>query len=806
VATIATLALGSTGAALYAVAERTMREEDDMSLRRLSESAAASVEQFIAQAVNAMDQYALDPHVAAALESRDTVRIMEAEDRLTRTVPGAALVRLLPDSVEVPDEQRSPRMGFADLDVVRQSRTARPLPSVHVANTTDVHIALARRLAEAEGTILASLSPGAAFSALPREVGRGAIDLRQDDLSLASSGDSSLRLGPPNGSIPVQGTSWKVHYWVAPRPPLGPLWFAVIPAIGALLTALAALYVYRWSAAALNRDSEAIARLVHDLVSGKAVRRPGVRLKNLQKLVAQLAASRTSTLETPAAPAKPVAPEVTTETVDLEGPLEAVLKPVEPIATVTPVEVPEISTVEISADIFQPFEIRGVVGDTVNAEVIRILGAAIGSQAQELGQTTVTIARDGRASSPQLADALTSGLAETGCDVVNIGLAPITVLYYAGEILDTGSAVLVTGGHEPPDTNGLKIILAGERLADRDIWKLRDRIKNEDFRRGHGEVQTRDLTEAYIERIASDTQVGRPMKVVVDCGNGLTGEVAPALYREIGCEVVPLFCDMAPGFPNHPPDPAVRKNLEALIAAVKEHKADLGVALDADGDRLAVVDSSGLPIRPDRLLMLFAADVLSREPGSDIIFDVRSTRHLASHIVRHGGRPLMWKPDRTLMRAKIRETGALLGGDMNGRFYFSERWYGFDDGLYAAARLLEILSLDPRRSSEIFRELPDSVVTPELIVHLAKGEPARVIARALELADFPEGRLSDIDGLRVDFADGFGLVRPSPTEPALCLQFEADSPEALSRVMRDFKSLLKKAKPNIIFPTLSKPG
>lgn len=458
------------------------------------------------------------------------------------------------------------------------------------------------------------------------------------------------------------------------------------------------------------------------------------------------------------------------------------------------------STPTLSPEIFRAYDIRGIVGEALTVEAVRLVGRALGSEALKQGESAVCIARDGRLSSPALADALGQGLAESGCDVIDLGQAPTPVLYFATHMLNTRSGVMVTGSHNPANYNGLKMVVAGATLAEQDIQNLRRRIEREDFASGAGTIERTDLVPRYLDRIAGDIRLQRPLKIVVDCGNGVAGEIAPALLERLGCTVVPLFCEVDGRFPNHHPDPSKPENLKTLIETVLREKADLGLAFDGDADRLGVVDSEGKVIWPDRQMMVFAAGLLAREPGATIIFDVKCTRHLPAHIARHGGRPLMWKTGHSLVKAKIKETGALLAGEMSGHIFFKERWYGFDDGLYAAARLLEILSADPRRSAEVFAELPDSVNTPELNVSLREGENFAFIEKLRAVADFPDATLTQIDGLRVDFADGFGLVRASNTTPALVIRFEADTEAALARIQNQFRSLMRQVEPGLALP------
>jgi phosphomannomutase/phosphoglucomutase len=440
--------------------------------------------------------------------------------------------------------------------------------------------------------------------------------------------------------------------------------------------------------------------------------------------------------------------------------------------------------------IFRAYDIRGVVGKTLSEGVARQLGRAIGSAVRDKELSNIVVGRDGRLSGPELADALIEGLRAAGVDVIDIGAVPTPVSYFAAYQLNTGSCVSVTGSHNPPDYNGFKIVIGGETLAEDAIQDLYQRIIEGRLSEGDGALRQYDIAPEYVERIASDIQTGRALKVVVDCGNGIAGGTAPEVVRAIGCEPVPLYCDVDGTFPNHHPDPSEPKNLADLILTVKKTDADIGLAFDGDGDRLGVVTKDGEIVYPDRVLMLFAQDVLTRNPGATILYDVKCTGHLQPLILQAGGSPLMWKTGHSLIKAKMKETGAQLAGEMSGHFFFRERWYGFDDGVYAAARLLEILADDPegRSPEEIFATLPKGVSTPELHIQMQEGQNHPFIARFRERAQFEGARITTIDGLRADWPDGWGLVRASNTTPVLVLRFDADNPEALKRIQEAFRA------------------
>jgi len=452
------------------------------------------------------------------------------------------------------------------------------------------------------------------------------------------------------------------------------------------------------------------------------------------------------------------------------------------------------------AAIFKAYDIRGIVGDTLTVGGVELIGRAIGSEARARGRDTVVIGRDGRNSGLELASALAHGLQASGVSVIDVGMVATPMLYYAAHELGTLSGVMVTGSHNPPQYNGLKMMLAGDTLSGDTIQALRARITGNDLTAGNGSYRRHDIRAAYLERIISSVKLARPMCIAVDCGNGVAGATAPELYRKLGCTVEELFCEVDGSFPNHHPDPSQPHNLEDLVAALKKGDAELGLAFDGDGDRLGVVTKSGRIIYPDRQLMLFAADVLSRVPGGEVIFDVKCTRHLFSWITRHGGKPLMWKTGHSFIKKKLKETGAPLAGEMSGHIFFKERWYGFDDGLYAGARLLEILS----RSADpcaVLEALPDSISTPELQWQLSEGENYTLMDALQKSARFDGAReVITIDGLRVEYADGFGLARPSNTTPIIVLRFEADTTDALKRIQAEFRKALLAVKPGATLP------
>lgn len=455
--------------------------------------------------------------------------------------------------------------------------------------------------------------------------------------------------------------------------------------------------------------------------------------------------------------------------------------------------------IQIDPGIFRAYDIRGVVGRTLSAEVAAAIGRAVGTSMHEQGLDDIVVGRDGRLSGPELTHGLIEGLRAAGRNVIDIGMAPTPLVYFGSHFLRTGCCVAVTGSHNPPDYNGFKIVVGGQTLSGAAITDLHARIVGG---RLHEAAQVGSLTERridrdYIDRIAEDVQMQRPLKVVVDAGNGVAGELGPQVLEAIGAEVTPLYCQIDGTFPNHHPDPSEPHNLEDLIQTVQRLGADLGIAFDGDGDRLGVVTPDGENIFPDRLLMLFAADVLERNPGAQIIYDVKSTGRLQGHVLRHGGSPLMWKTGHSLIKAKMRETGAELAGEMSGHFFFSERWFGFDDGIYSAARLLEILAAHDDPPGQILAALPGGVSTPEIKLDAPDGDPHAFVEGFRAQARFDGGSVTTIDGMRVDWEDGWGLIRASNTTPALVLRFDADDDTALRRIQAAFRAQLLAYRPDL---------
>ncbi len=843
VAVVALTAIAAAAAAGYFQVRHTLQAREHEAAQATARLFAGRVADLVTGVARTMALVAKDPALARLMEEGDEKARRARAAELGFLFPGNVRVLLLPPGLTETDETVSPPLGFACVDLVRQAETSdRPPPAagaqdrVHevdvlVGGAEDVD--LGRRIV---GHLLVSLPVGA-VQARVRElpVQGGRVELRQlaggRALTIASAGAQAP--GTEAVVVPVPGTRWRLRY--APPPVLaGPgAWAVYWGAMGAaaVLAILAAAFGLRRARAALEADAAALVGLARELARGRAPQEP-VRARLAEcagtlEVVADTAREAASARAAEAgAPAAAAAPAPETAGAAVEAPLDFDLLAGEGGEAAGPAEAfPELDEEEraaegaeaeaepepeapaaeppsfpVPAHVFRAYDIRGVVGRELTPELVHAIGRAIGSQAYELGEQTVVVGRDGRLSSPELARQLIEGLRESGRDVIDIGAVPTPVLYFATHYLDASSGVMVTGSHNPPDYNGFKIVLQGRTLAEDDIQALRRRIVEGRYTSGSGGLEQADVVADYIERITSDVRVSRRLTVVVDCGNGIAGAVAPQLYRALGCDVVELYCEVDGQFPNHHPDPSVPENLLALTRAVQEHAADLGLAFDGDGDRLGVVASGGTIVWPDKVLMLLAMDVLSRNPGATVIYDVKSSRHLERVITDHGGQPVMWKTGHSLIKAKMQETGALLAGELSGHIFFRERWFGFDDALYAGARLLEVLSLDHRTTARIFGSLPESVATPELRVEVPEGEQVRIMERLAAGAKFPGARLTTVDGVRADFEDGWGLVRASNTTPCLILRFEADDPEALRRIQELFRQELLRIEPGLELP------
>ena len=798
-------------------------EQQQQLAQAWGESQAGSLRQAVQQLNADTLAAARSPALLQALQSQDAQQMSAAAQTL-RNWDAVVDVHLNLSGQSVPDSNRPAPMNFAALDLLRRLEAGQPAPAeaYRIGERWLIYSVAPVRQSDNQpiaGTLLIAFDAKRLLAAMPviaPEVGQVQVQQR-----FGGAGDAQVLLqrGQADGTaiaFPSGNPNWTLAF--TPAHELGasglPMTLALLAFALALGGALGGLYLYQRSVQRrLDGDTSQLNQLVQELSTGKAVKAFSLSLPPLHYLAQNLSRlprrAQEPVAKRPEPDASAAPSTVAAKPADLIDPLfqdsdildidilddDQDLLGLEQTSTMTAPQAPKLP-----ADIFRAYDIRGVVGKGLTPETAYWIGRAIGSQSLAQGEPCVSVGRDGRLSGPQLVQQLIQGLVDSGCHVSDVGLVPTPVTYYAGYVLEGKSAVMLTGSHNPPDYNGFKIVIAGDTLANEQIQKLKQRIDSNDLSSGVGSVEKVDLLPRYLNQIRDDIALAKPLKVVVDCGNGAAGVIAPQLFDALGCRVIPLYCEVDGNFPNHHPDPGKPENLVDLIAKVKEENADLGLAFDGDGDRVGVVTNSGAIVYPDRLLMLFAKDVVARNPGADIIFDVKCTRRLTPLISGYGGRPVMWKTGHSLIKKKMKETGALLAGEMSGHIFFKERWFGFDDGIYSAARLLEILSLDKREAELVFSAFPSDISTPEINIQVTEQSKFPLIERLQREGQWGEANLTSIDGVRVDYPKGWGLIRASNTTPVLVLRFEADTQEELERIQDVFRNQLHKVAPDLQLP------
>ncbi len=742
--------------------------------RSQAKAAAQSISEMLIPIRKRLFEIAQQPDLEKKLKAEPSTLLTQSDPAL----PGLLAIRLLrPSATDTLDDEYPP-LSYACFDMVFEAVKARsdqkPIQvEVHLFGSNTQHMDVVQVVKNSNGVSIGALLASFEVSVLQQYLTKsfdisGDIEIQQSRQVLASAGSKGDRAAKPYRSF-IVGTRWFVSYWPATNKTKQIIDFAnqqflLVSGFASFILLLSlGLFARSWlsnrradNAEILESGTETVMRKVDESVTDTSSE--DLVFQSTEGLVVE----------------------------EADVPMEENNM------------VEEVAQTGV-ASIFKAYDIRGVVGETLTEEIVYEIGLALGSEAQARQQTTMVVGRDGRNSGPTLISKLITGLRASGIDVIDVGLVPTPLLYFAAQTVGTCTGVMLTGSHNPPNYNGLKMVIDAVTLARDDIQKIRKRVEDKDFLSGKGKLREIPIISGYMKRVTADVMLTKKFKVVVDCGNGAAGVIAPSLLTALGCEVIELFCDVDGNFPNHHPDPSRPENLVDLIAAVKEHKADLGLAFDGDGDRLGVITSEGKVIWPDRVMMLYAMDILSRNPGGEIIFDVKCSTKLKQVIEQHGGKATMWNTGHSLIKAKMRETGALLAGEMSGHIFFKERWYGFDDGLYSAARLIEILCTMTADKSvaDVFNALPDSVNTPEINVAMEDGTHHAYMKRLLAKASFDDGQLTTIDGLRVDFPDGWGLVRASNTTPVLVLRFEADNDEALERIMARFRALMLETDPEL---------
>lgn len=706
-------------------------------------------------------------------------------------LPSHLAVRVLPPTAKAGGDDIDPPVNYGSVDLMRAAMLDSQSIPIEFYKDPQVggYVVVIERILDDDGTVLGfvhvSVDAAPVREALANLAAPGFyVEVVQQTATgapyqIVRSGDPA-DIDGPSARVDVPGTTWQVTVRAAAEPSAGPPRSLLAAGVVALALAVAALVRFRRhrGGPAMAEDEPLaveFAGAIRAIFDGEY---PG-----MDELVRE-AEVDPDRFRLPAAEQPAKSPDE--EVFDLTSEAQAA----------------ESDAYRVHPSVFRTYDIRGIVGETLDEDAVYLIGRALGAEAARLNETTVIVARDGRNSSDAFAEALTRGLTESGRDVLDIGLTPSPVLYFATHYLNASSGVMITGSHNPGNYNGLKIVLAGRTLSGDDIQEIRRRVEEEDFVDGSGKVDYTEIIPDYIRRISEEIPIslGESLNIIVDCGNGVPGIVAPHLFRALGHDVEELYCDVDGNFPNHHPDPSQPENLEDLIACVKARGADLGLAFDGDGDRLGVVDGTGHVIWPDRQMILFARDVLSRVPGAPIIFDVKCTGRLADAIRGAGGEPVMYKTGHSLIKSKMKELDSPLAGEMSGHIFFKERWYGFDDALYSACRLLEILVNAGRPAAEVFGELPSGVSTPELRLDMPETRHAEFMGQVLAAGDFNDATVSTIDGLRVDFPDAWGLIRPSNTTPCLVLRFEGDDEQALARVQSRFRDMLLGIDPDLDLP------
>lgn len=775
---------------------------------------------------------AMDAALSQALLSNNSSVIESAQTQL-RYRDGVVGARLNPVGFNSVDTQSALPISFATLDMLAKAgKGETPAPEARkVGDTWLIYSAAPLRTAPdapITGTLLLAFNPQRLINALPETpADAGQVVLVQQFGN--ATAQNFLTRGEDDGSRPQEFSTgypnWKLTFAAGPALQGSTPWLMLLLAL--LVAAGAMLLGLYLNESALKRrvaaDARQLEQLLQELSGGKAVKAFSLSLPALNGLAQSMA--RFSLRNNPAAAgsteqgqpagtqphgAAPLPPVVSeddhltdplfqdTDILDLDliddhpdSPQSDPSRAMSSNASIAP-PFPET--------IFRAYDIRGIVGDTLNAETAYWIGRAVGAESLSQGEPHVSVGRDGRLSGPELVADLIKGLHDSGCHVSDIGLVPTPALYYATHVLAGKTGVMLTGSHNPKDYNGFKIVIAGDTLADEQIQALHERIKANDLPSAKGSIIKVNILDRYASEIIGDVVLARRMKVVVDCGNGVGGVIAPQLIEALNCEVIPLYCEVDGNFPNHHPDPGKPENLQDLIAKVRETGADLGLAFDGDADRVGVVTNTGTIIYPDRLLMLFARDVVKRNPGADVIFDVKCTRRLIPLIHEYGGRPVMWKTGHSLIKKKMKESGALLAGEMSGHIFFKERWFGFDDGIYSAARLLEILSQEKFSAEELFQTFPNDLSTPEINIKVTETRKFSIMEALERDAQWGNANLTSIDGVRVDYPKGWGLVRASNTTPMLVLRFEAETELELQRIKDVFHTQLKHVAPDLELP------
>lgn len=795
------------------------RDLDQREIRSAATILAEGVASRVSLYRQSLVQQAAAVGVIGQLESDDQQGLARSEAWLHEMLPGNPRVSIHPPDVDAIERgSAGGNVGFALLEMLRAALNNQRVPvEVHASEGGAREVMFVEPLVDGDGEVAGLLHaafPAAFLESMIKGLAGGRnISLRQTTEGGGWELYSTGAAADMKGFVAVPGSIWELGYAAGEGAAAIPTTLAALHGGGLAIIVVMMLINLKRIRVKLASDLTELKSTINEMLGKGGTQTRKLRMRELQGLMewfvksayvipGEAPVSRGSAKITakrqppPASPAKEGRQGAQKPQPNFASqPTEGIL--VEEVAGEEEAAQP---SVELPAGIIGGYDIRGRIGDELGREALFELGRAIGSESMHKHQDTVIIANDGRAGSQELVEALHRGVMGSGCNLVDIGVATTPMLYFATHYLASNSGVMLTGSDTEADVACLKVHINGKVLSQAALEKLRQRVLVGDLMEGEGQMVAQELTADYYERIVDDVQIARPLHVVIDAGNGVAGAIAPALFRQLGCEVTELYCDLDGTFPNHPPDPSDPLNLTPLVNKVREVGADIGFAFDGDGDRLGIVDSSGKIIWPDRVLILLARDVLARQPGADVVYDVKSTRHLATEVLNAGGRPVMWKSGHSLIAEMMKQSDALLGGEFSGHLFFKERWYGFDDAIYAAARLVEVLSLEGRSSAEVFQEVPEDFSTPELVATTPQGVNDKLMQMFSKRAKIPDAKLVTVDGVRAEFEDGWGLVRSSNVTPALKFRFEASTEEALARIQGLFREQVKGVAPDVELP------
>jgi phosphomannomutase/phosphoglucomutase len=734
---------------------------------------------------------ATDPNLIQLLQQRTEVTKVE-EQRLIGLIPGAIKIRLNPLRSATIEADGALPFTYTAMDMVNRAEQGKQVyaEAVKVDNRWILSMVQPVNSDRATvGTLFVYLDVIALVGDLHLDTSMGQITLKQH------FGQSDPSILFQAGTPGVSGTAitrqldspaWEVEHVPSDKQTkftlIQPMTFWLPLMVFFPISLLGALVSVWLFSSRIETDSLTLVNQIRFAFKGKHSLSDKLELSGFADIDQNLAKMQREFATATATASRPVQPTGVTheEMVDIE-----MFDRNEDPETTESTNAPEIDPLELHA-IFRAYDIRGIVNETLTPESIYRVGQAIATTIIAQGESTVLVGADGRISSPAVSESLIQGLLDSGLEVTNLGMVPTPAVYFAIQSLGISSAVMVTASHNPPEYNGFKIIVAGQTLAAEEIQQIHQNYIDEGFEAGEGTLRKVDVIGDYVDSICADIVIAQPLNVVIDCGNGVAGAIAPDLFADLGCEVTPIYCDVDGNFPHHDPDPSDPSNLEDLMLAVTSNSADLGIAFDGDGDRLVVITNAGNIIWPDRLLMLFAKDILSRNPGADVVYDIKCSRNLNAVISSLGGRPIVCRSGHSYLKAKVTETGALLGGEMSGHVCFKERWNGSDDGLYAAARLLEIVGAQTKNLEELFDTFPKCESTAEIKVPISDQDKFAFMDSLSQKGQFGDGNINDLDGIRVDYADGWGLIRASNTTPNLTLRFEADDHHGLQRIKSIF--------------------